>query len=126
VLRVENLVKTFDGEQRAAPSKRVPTRTGCSRQRHQFRRAQGESVHAPRPVRLGKTTTLRSIAGLEHPDSVKIEVRTEAACCSRAAPGTNRAVCRPTSANSAWCSSSYGDLATHVRVQQRRVSPYRS
>jgi iron(III) transport system ATP-binding protein len=74
VLRIDNLVKTFDGERRrrrghAAAEDRVFAVSGIS-----FEVADGELFTLLGPSGCGKTTTLRSIAGLERPDSGTIEV----------------------------------------------------
>jgi iron(III) transport system ATP-binding protein len=75
MLRVENLAKTFDGEarrRRATSGKatdRVFAVNGIS-----FDVREGEMFTLLGPSGCGKTTTLRSIAGLEHPDAGVIEV----------------------------------------------------
>jgi iron(III) transport system ATP-binding protein len=75
VLHVENLVKTFDGERRrrgrtsAGGQDRVFAVNDIS-----FEVAEGELFTLLGPSGCGKTTTLRSIAGLERPDSGRIEV----------------------------------------------------
>jgi iron(III) transport system ATP-binding protein len=75
VLHVENLVKTFDGERRrrgrtsAGTQDRVFAVNDIS-----FEVAEGELFTLLGPSGCGKTTTLRSIAGLERPDSGRIEV----------------------------------------------------
>ncbi|MFC0106151.1 ABC transporter ATP-binding protein [Kibdelosporangium aridum] len=75
MLRVENLAKTFDGEQlrrrakKGTGTNRVFAVNGIS-----FDVREGEMFTLLGPSGCGKTTTLRSIAGLEHPDSGVIEV----------------------------------------------------
>lgn len=75
MLRVENLAKTFDGEAR-----RRPTKSGKGTDRVfavddiSFDVREGEMFTLLGPSGCGKTTTLRSIAGLEHPDAGVIEV----------------------------------------------------
>lgn len=75
MLRVENLVKTFDGERRqrhaqaGAATDRVFAVNDIS-----FHVREGEMFTLLGPSGCGKTTTLRSIAGLERPDSGTIEV----------------------------------------------------
>jgi iron(III) transport system ATP-binding protein len=75
LLRVENLVKTFDGERRrrrahiAADADRVFAVNDIS-----FHVREGEMFTLLGPSGCGKTTTLRSIAGLERPNSGTIEV----------------------------------------------------
>jgi iron(III) transport system ATP-binding protein len=72
---VENLAKTFDGEARRRRAKsgkatdRVFAVNGIS-----FDVREGEMFTLLGPSGCGKTTTLRSIAGLEHPDTGVIEV----------------------------------------------------
>jgi iron(III) transport system ATP-binding protein len=76
VLRINNLVKTFDGERRrrnsraSAPQEaRVFAVNDVS-----FTVENGELFTLLGPSGCGKTTTLRSIAGLERPDSGTIKV----------------------------------------------------
>jgi iron(III) transport system ATP-binding protein len=72
VLRVEHLVKTFEGERRrraGEPDERVFAVNDIS-----FTVREGEMFTLLGPSGCGKTTTLRSIAGLERPDSGRIEV----------------------------------------------------
>jgi iron(III) transport system ATP-binding protein len=75
VLQIENLVKTFDGERRrrvraaGARQDRVYAVNDIS-----FEVADGALFTLLGPSGCGKTTTLRSIAGLERPDSGRIEV----------------------------------------------------
>jgi iron(III) transport system ATP-binding protein len=74
VLHIENLVKTFDGERRrraraSGGQDRVYAVNDIS-----FDVADGELFTLLGPSGCGKTTTLRSIAGLERPDSGRIEV----------------------------------------------------
>jgi iron(III) transport system ATP-binding protein len=72
---VENLAKAFDGEARRRRAKsgkgvdRVFAVNGIS-----FDVREGEMFTLLGPSGCGKTTTLRSIAGLEHPDTGVIEV----------------------------------------------------
>jgi iron(III) transport system ATP-binding protein len=72
---VENLAKAFDGEARRRRAKsgkasdRVFAVNGIS-----FDVREGEMFTLLGPSGCGKTTTLRSIAGLEHPDAGVIEV----------------------------------------------------
>ncbi|MPZ82109.1 MAG: ATP-binding cassette domain-containing protein [Actinophytocola sp.] len=75
MLRVENLAKSFEGEVRRRRAKtgngtdRVFAVNGIS-----FDVREGEMFTLLGPSGCGKTTTLRSIAGLEHPDAGVIEV----------------------------------------------------
>ena len=75
MLRVENLAKAFDGEARRRRTQsgkavdRVFAVNGIS-----FDVREGEMFTLLGPSGCGKTTTLRSIAGLEHPDTGVIEV----------------------------------------------------
>jgi iron(III) transport system ATP-binding protein len=76
VLRIVNLVKTFDGERRRRRARvsgivedRVFAVNGIS-----FDVADGELFTLLGPSGCGKTTTLRATAGLERPDSGTIEV----------------------------------------------------
>jgi iron(III) transport system ATP-binding protein len=75
VLRVENLAKAYDGDAR-----RRRTRSGRTADRVfavngiSFDVREGEMFTLLGPSGCGKTTTLRSIAGLEHPDTGVIEV----------------------------------------------------
>jgi iron(III) transport system ATP-binding protein len=75
VLRVDKLVKTFDGERRrrrahtAGAEDRVFAVSDVT-----FNVADGALFTLLGPSGCGKTTTLRSIAGLERPDSGTIEV----------------------------------------------------
>jgi iron(III) transport system ATP-binding protein len=76
VLRISNLVKTFEGERRRRFSRgsshdegRVYAVNDIS-----FEVREGELFTLLGPSGCGKTTTLRSIAGLERPDSGVIEV----------------------------------------------------
>lgn len=75
MLHVENLAKTFDAEQR---KRRAKKGTGTNRvfavNDISFDVREGEMFTLLGPSGCGKTTTLRSIAGLEHPDSGVIEV----------------------------------------------------
>ncbi|MCE7006994.1 ABC transporter ATP-binding protein [Kibdelosporangium philippinense] len=72
---MENLAKTFDAEQR---KRRAKKGTGTNRvfavNDISFDVREGEMFTLLGPSGCGKTTTLRSIAGLEHPDSGVIEV----------------------------------------------------
>ncbi|MCI2421010.1 ABC transporter ATP-binding protein [Saccharopolyspora sp. K220] len=71
MLNVDNLVKSFDstggGRKRATERKRVYAIGGAS-----FDVQEGELFTLLGPSGCGKTTTLRSIAGLERPDSGRI------------------------------------------------------
>jgi iron(III) transport system ATP-binding protein len=72
VLRVKNLLKTFDGERRRrsrAAAARVYAVNDIS-----FDVDEGTLFTLLGPSGCGKTTTLRSIAGLERPDAGTIEV----------------------------------------------------
>ncbi|GAB1818310.1 ABC transporter ATP-binding protein [Herbidospora sp. RD11066] len=70
MLRVDNLVKSFDGERRKSEkSDRVFAVNNVS-----FTVTEGQMFTLLGPSGCGKTTTLRSIAGLERPDSGTIEV----------------------------------------------------
>jgi iron(III) transport system ATP-binding protein len=75
VLRVENLAKAYDGDARRRRTRsgkvvdRVFAVNGIS-----FDVREGEMFTLLGPSGCGKTTTLRSIAGLEHPDAGVIEV----------------------------------------------------
>ena len=80
MLYVENLVKSYEGERQkrrrrqseqdgAAPSARVFAVNDIT-----FEVAEGELFTLLGPSGCGKTTTLRSIAGLEKPDSGRISV----------------------------------------------------
>ncbi|GAA0999730.1 ABC transporter ATP-binding protein [Acrocarpospora macrocephala] len=75
MLRVENLVKSFDGERR----RRRAAATGATDRVFavndvSFTVPEGDMFTLLGPSGCGKTTTLRSIAGLERPDSGTIEV----------------------------------------------------
>lgn len=73
MLRVEDLVKSFAGERRERDSNGDSTRVlavdGVT-----FEVEEGQLFTLLGPSGCGKTTTLRSIAGLEHPDSGSIYV----------------------------------------------------
>ncbi|MEU4481093.1 ABC transporter ATP-binding protein [Micromonospora sp. NPDC023966] len=75
MLRIDNLVKTFDGERRrrralsSGTEERVFAVNDIG-----FKVEEGELFTLLGPSGCGKTTTLRSIAGLESPDSGTIEV----------------------------------------------------
>jgi iron(III) transport system ATP-binding protein len=76
MLTITNLVKTFADDQRRrrgggadAPAPRVRAIDGVS-----IRVEEGEFFTLLGPSGCGKTTTLRSVAGLEDPDSGRIEV----------------------------------------------------
>jgi iron(III) transport system ATP-binding protein len=72
MLRIDNLVKTFDGERRSRRSKAAgaaaPARVFAVND-VSFEVSDGELFTLLGPSGCGKTTTLRSIAGLERPDS---------------------------------------------------------
>jgi iron(III) transport system ATP-binding protein len=76
VLCVNNLVKTFDGERRRRRSRMSPAEAArvFAVNDISFNVEDGELFTLLGPSGCGKTTTLRSIAGLEHPDSGNIEV----------------------------------------------------
>lgn len=75
MLRVDNLVKTFAGERRR---RRSQAATDADRvfavNDITFHVREGEMFTLLGPSGCGKTTTLRSVAGLERPDSGTIEV----------------------------------------------------
>jgi iron(III) transport system ATP-binding protein len=75
MLRIENLVKSFDGERKrgskAVGADAVGTRVFAVNN-VSFEVADGELFTLLGPSGCGKTTTLRSIAGLESPDSGEI------------------------------------------------------
>ena len=75
MLRVDNLVKTFPGERRRrrSPGGSEPDRVFAVND-ISFHVREGEMFTLLGPSGCGKTTTLRSIAGLERPDSGTIEV----------------------------------------------------
>ncbi|GAA2079881.1 ABC transporter ATP-binding protein [Actinomadura alba] len=79
MLRIDNLVKTFDGERRrrhargSKTDKTEPARVFAVSD-ISFNVENGELFTLLGPSGCGKTTTLRSIAGLERPDSGTIEV----------------------------------------------------
>ncbi|MBF8185467.1 ABC transporter ATP-binding protein [Nonomuraea sp. K274] len=77
MLRINNLVKTFDGERR----RRRDSRASSAQEARvfavndvSFNVENGQLFTLLGPSGCGKTTTLRSIAGLERPDSGTIEV----------------------------------------------------
>ncbi|MET7398241.1 ABC transporter ATP-binding protein [Dactylosporangium sp. NPDC005572] len=75
MLRINNLVKSYDGEQRrrSRTARAEPDRVYAVND-VTFDVADGELFTLLGPSGCGKTTTLRSIAGLERPDSGTIEV----------------------------------------------------
>jgi iron(III) transport system ATP-binding protein len=74
LLRVDNLVKTFAaGRRRRSRSATDPDRVFAVND-ISFHVREGEMFTLLGPSGCGKTTTLRSIAGLERPDSGRIEV----------------------------------------------------
>ncbi len=75
MLRVDNLVKTFDGERRRrrSPGAEADGRVFAVND-VTFNVPEGALFTLLGPSGCGKTTTLRSIAGLERPDSGTIEV----------------------------------------------------
>jgi iron(III) transport system ATP-binding protein len=76
VLRIDNLVKTFDAERRRRRSRVSPAEAArvFAVSDISFNVENGELFTLLGPSGCGKTTTLRSIAGLERPDSGTIEV----------------------------------------------------
>jgi iron(III) transport system ATP-binding protein len=76
VLRVSNLVKTFGGERRRrrSPGSSVAEDRVLAVNDISFQVEEGALFTLLGPSGCGKTTTLRSIAGLERPDSGTIEV----------------------------------------------------
>src|SRR5689334_18589063 len=75
MLRINNLVKSYDGEQRrrSRTARAEPDRVYAVND-VTFDVADGDLFTLLGPSGCGKTTTLRSIAGLERPDSGTIEV----------------------------------------------------
>ncbi|WP_238014945.1 ABC transporter ATP-binding protein [Dactylosporangium sp. AC04546] len=75
MLRIKNLVKSYDGEQRrrSRAARAEPDRVYAVND-VSFDVADGELFTLLGPSGCGKTTTLRSIAGLERPDAGTIEV----------------------------------------------------
>ncbi|GII42782.1 ABC transporter ATP-binding protein [Planotetraspora phitsanulokensis] len=76
MLRINNLVKTFDGERRRRSSRASAPREArvFAVNDVNFTVENGQLFTLLGPSGCGKTTTLRSIAGLERPDSGTIEV----------------------------------------------------
>jgi iron(III) transport system ATP-binding protein len=74
LLRVENLVKTFAGGRRRRSRSAADTDRVFAVNDISFHVREGEMFTLLGPSGCGKTTTLRSIAGLERPDSGLIEV----------------------------------------------------
>jgi iron(III) transport system ATP-binding protein len=75
MLRVDHLVKSFDGERRRRRSARGDTAERVFAVNNiSFAVREGDMFTLLGPSGCGKTTTLRSIAGLERPDSGTIEV----------------------------------------------------
>ena len=74
MLRVNNLVKTFDGERRRRSRGRTDGDRVFAVNDITFNVEDGSLFTLLGPSGCGKTTTLRSIAGLERPDSGTIEV----------------------------------------------------
>ena len=76
MLRIDNLVKSFDGERKKRSSKAVGADSAGTRvfavNDVSFEVPDGELFTLLGPSGCGKTTTLRSIAGLESPDSGEI------------------------------------------------------
>src|SRR5512132_3821538 len=94
MLTIDHLVKTFEGDR----GERIQAVDDVS-----FEVSDGQLFTLLGPSGCGKTTTLRSIAGLEHPDSGTIRLADRVLFSRRqVAP---RCTCRPTSAGWAWSSS---------------------
>ncbi|MFI7617335.1 ABC transporter ATP-binding protein [Nonomuraea terrae] len=77
MLRINNLVKTFDGERRRRRDSRASSAQDArvfAVNDVSFNVENGQLFTLLGPSGCGKTTTLRSIAGLERPDSGTIEV----------------------------------------------------
>ena len=81
MLTIDNLIKTFDADKRTRKQARAAKAGAAEPARvfavHDvsFEVAEGELFTLLGPSGCGKTTTLRSIAGLEKPDSGRITVR---------------------------------------------------
>jgi iron(III) transport system ATP-binding protein len=80
VLQVQNLVKSFDGERHKRRAHKEPSANGVAPPRVfavndvSFKVEPGELFTLLGPSGCGKSTTLRSIAGLEQPDSGVVSV----------------------------------------------------
>jgi iron(III) transport system ATP-binding protein len=90
VLEVQNLIKTFDGERQKRRSRGGQTSGNGERPRVfavndvSFSVEPGELFTLLGPSGCGKSTTLRSIAGLEQPDTGVVSGA--ATCCSPRSP----------------------------------------
>ena len=80
MLSIDNLIKTFDADKRTRRQARA-AKAGAAQQTRvfavhdvSFEVAEGALFTLLGPSGCGKTTTLRSIAGLEKPDSGRITV----------------------------------------------------
>ena len=93
MLRIEQLVKSFDGERKKRGSKAVGADTAGARvfavNNVSFTVPEGELFTLLGPSGCGKTTTLRSVAGLESPDSGEIAL-SDRVLFSRSATGKAR------------------------------------